>query len=173
MDATTETKPGSFGTVLRGLLGALSLVGGLTWILLNLSAPRPGTDVLVGGVLAAGGLVLLMPHRVRLPGRLTAAASAVAAVAGTLAGTLSESTGISGMIGYFAVRGWPSAWLSRGALADDLATARERAEQSGWQLDAVNLAANLYFWAFVGLLVVAAAGLLRRRAGIPEPAVGA
>ena len=157
----------------RGLLGGLSLVGGLTWILLTLGAPQRGTDVIIGGVLAAGGLILLMPHRVPLPGRFTAAASATAAVAGTLAGTLSESTGISGMIGYFAARGWPSAWLSRGALADDLATARERAEQSGWQLDAVNLAADLYFWAFVGLLVVAGAGLLRRRAPAPEPAVSA
>jgi hypothetical protein len=155
------------------VLGALSLVGGLTWILLTLSAPQPVTDVIVGAVLAAGGLVLLMPHRVALPGRLTAAATATAAVAGTLAGTLSQSTGISGMIGYFAVRGWPSAWLSRGALADDLATARERAEQSGWQLDVVNLAADLYFWALVGLLVVATVGLLRRRAQTPEPAVGA
>jgi hypothetical protein len=149
----------------------VSLVGGLTWILLNLDAPRPVTDMIVGVVLAGGGLVLLMPHRVPLPGRATAAATVGAAVAGTLAGGLSESTGTGG-IGYFASRGWPSAWLGRGGLADDPATARQLAEQSGWQLDAVSLAADLYFWALVGLLlVVAAAAPARRPARTPEPAL--
>ena len=154
------------GAVVRGLLGAVSLVGGLTWILLNLGAPRPVTDMIVGVVLAGGGLVLLMPHRLALPGRATAAATVGAAVGGTLAGTLAETTSIGGMVGYFASRGWPAAWLTRGGLADDPATARQVAEQSGWQLDAVNLAADLYFWALAGLLLVAAIALVRR----PEPA---
>jgi hypothetical protein len=171
VDATRQTTWRRAGAVARGLLGAVSLVGGLTWILLNLGAPRPVTDMIVGVVLAGGGLVLLMPHRVPLPGRVTAAATVGTAVAGTLAGTLTESTGIGGMFGYFASRGWPSAWLTRAGIADDPATARQLAEQSGWQLDAVNLAANLYFWALAGLLLVAAAGLARRPAQTPEPAL--
>jgi len=156
----------------RGLLGAVSLVGGLTWILLNLDAPRPVTDMIVGVVLAGGGLVLLMPHRVPLPARATAAATVGAAVAGTLAGTITESTQLGGRYAYLASRGWPSAWVSRGGTGGDPATARQVAEQSGWQIDAVNLAADLYFWALVGLLVVtAAAGLARRPARTLEPAL--
>ena len=156
MEATAQTTRAQFAAVARSLLGALTLVGGLTWLLLNLAAPEPVTDIIVGVVLAGGGLVLLMPHRVPLPGRATAAATVGAAVGGTLAGALSESTGIGGMHGYFASRGWPSAWLSRGGLADDPTTARQVAEQSSWQLDAVSLAADLYFWAFVGLLLLVA-----------------
>lgn len=159
------------GAAVRGVLGAVSLVGGLTWILLNLGAPRPVTDMIVGVVLAIGGLVLLMPHRVTLPGRTTAAATIGAAVAGTLGGCLAESTQLGGMYVYLASRGWPSAWLARAGSGGDPATARQVAEQSRWQLDAVNLAANVYFWAFVGLLLVTAAGLIRRDARTSEPAL--
>jgi hypothetical protein len=170
VDATRRTPRGQAGAVVRGLLGAVSLVGGLTWILLNLDAPRPVTDMIVGVVLAGGGLVLLMPHRVALPGRATATATVGAAVAGTLAGSLAESSSMGGMAVYVAFRGWPAAWLSRGGLADDPATARQVAEQSGWQLDAVNLVADLCFWALAGLLLVAAFALVRRPARLPEPA---
>jgi len=162
---------GRAGAAVRGVLGAVSLVGGLTWGLLNLGAPRPVTDMIVGGVLAAGGLVLLMPHRVRLPGRATAAATIAAALGGTLAGVISESTQLAGMWAYLASRGWPFAWVSRAGLGGDAATARQVAEQSSWQVDAVNLAADLYFWSFVGLLLVVAARLVRRPAAAPDPAL--
>ena len=162
---------GATQRVVRGLLGALTLVGGLTWILLNLGAPRPVTDMIVGVVLAIGGLVLLMPHRVRLPGRATAAATIAAALGGTLAGAVSESTQLGGMWAYLASRGWPFAWVSRAGLGGDAATARQVAEQSSWQVDAVNLAADLYFWAFVGMLLAVAAGLIRRPATVPDPAL--
>ncbi|WP_212994246.1 hypothetical protein [Actinoplanes auranticolor] len=171
MDATSKTMRDRAGAAVRGVLGALSLVGGLTWILLTLGAPRPVTDLAVGVVLAVGGLVLLMPHRVPLPGRATAAATIGAAVAGTLAGGLAQSTQLGGMYVYLATRGWPSAWIARAGSGGDPATARQVAEQSRWQIDAVNLAADLYFWAFVGLLLVAAAGLARRPARTPEPAL--
>lgn len=150
------------GAVGRGLLGGVSLVGGLTWILLNLDRPGPATDLIVGAVLASGGLVLLMPHRVRLPGLATAAAAAGAALGGTVAGSLAVSAQTWGRSAYVASRGWPYDWLARGATADDAATARELADRSGWQVDAVNLAADLYFWAFVGLLAVAVADRVRR-----------
>jgi len=151
------------GAAGRGLLGAVSLVGGLTWMLLNLDRPGPATDMIVGTVLAAGGLVLLMPHRVGLPGRVTAATTVGAALAGTAAGLLAASEYTAGMYAYVASRGWPFDWLARGGTADDPATARQLAAQTGWQFDAVNLAADLYFWAFVGLLAVAIAGRVRRR----------
>jgi hypothetical protein len=73
-----------------------------------------------------------------------------------------QSTTTGGMFGYLAARGWPSAWLNRGGLADDPTTARQVAEQATWQVDAVRLAADLYFWAFAGLLGVAALVLARR-----------
>ncbi len=162
---------GPVGAAVRGLLGAVSLVGGLTWILLNLGAPRPVTDMIVGVVLATGGLVLLMPHRLPLPGRVTTAATVGAAAVGTLAGSATQSTQLSGMYAYLASRGWPSAWLARGGVGGDPASARQVAEQSGWQIDAVNLAADLYFWGLVGLLLVAATRLARRPAPAPEPAL--
>ena len=171
------TLRGRVGTAVRALLGAVSLVGGLTWILLNLGAPRPVTDMIVGVVLTGGGLVLLMPHRVALSGRATAAATVGAALGGTLAGSLAESTQLAGAYAYVAARGWPSAWLARGAVAGDPATARQVAEQSSWQVDAVNLAADLYVWGLIGLLLAAGAGLVRRsartNATAPEPALDA
>jgi hypothetical protein len=172
--ATTAPIPRRIGAAGRALLGALSLVGGLTWILLNLDRPEPGTDLTVGAVLAVGGLVLLMPHRVGLPGRATAATAAGAAIAGTLAGLLAASEQIAGSFAYVATRGWPFNWLARGATADDPATARQLADQGSWQVDAVNLVADAYFWAIAGLLIVALAGRLRqgappRGAGMPRP----
>ena len=77
------------GRVWSGLLtlvGAVSLVCGLTWVLLNLHGPEPFVDLATGVVLALGGLVLLMPHRIRLPGMATGIAAVVAGVGGTAAG---------------------------------------------------------------------------------------
>ncbi|MEU4213806.1 hypothetical protein [Actinoplanes sp. NPDC026623] len=171
MDETRVTVRYRVGAAARGLLGAVSLVGGLTWILLNLGAPRPVTDMIVGVVLAGGGLVLLMPHRIGLPARATAAATAGAAVGGTLACTLVTSVDVGGTYVYLASRGWPFAWLSRGASAADPATAEAAANRSSWQLDAVNLVADLYFWAFAGLLVVAAVVVVRRAGADREAAL--
>jgi hypothetical protein len=166
VDATTVTVRRRVGAVGRGLLGAVSLVGGLTWMLLNLDRLGPATDLIVGAVLATGGLVLLMPHRVRLPGRATAAATAGAALVGTVAGSLAVSAHTWGMYAYVASRGWPYDWLARGATAEDPATARQLADRAGWQVDAVNLAGDLYFWAFVGLLAVAVAGRVHRTGSV-------
>ncbi|GGQ41047.1 hypothetical protein GCM10010166_05450 [Couchioplanes caeruleus subsp. azureus] len=151
------------GALTRGFAGAVLLVGGLTWILLNLQAPGRRADLMVGAVLAAGGLVLLMPHRVPLPALPTASAFAAAAVGGALAGLLTETTRSGGMWAFVARRGWPYEWLNRGAVADDPRTARALAEQASWQVDAVNLAATAVFWGFLGLLVAAA--VTRARSG--------
>lgn len=147
------------------LLGALTLVGGLTWALLNLHGPHEQVDVAVGVVLAAGGLVLLMPHRIQLPGRLTFGGAAVVALAGTGAGLLVSGASACCTYAYVVQRGWPFPWLNKGAWGDDAATARLVAMSAQWQVDAISLAADLLVFAYAGMLVVAAVVLIRRRVG--------
>jgi hypothetical protein len=147
----------------RGLLGALSLVGGLTWLLLNMQGTHPVLDTAVSLVLAAGGLVLLMPHRITLPRRVTGIATTGAALAGTVAG-LAATASQASTIAYVVARGWPFHWLHRGGVADDLETARRIALAADWQVDGVALAADLLVWAYAGMLVVVIAVLIRRSA---------
>jgi hypothetical protein len=147
-----------------GLLGALTLVGGLTWLLLNLNGPHPVLDSLVGAVYAAGGLVLLMPHRIRLPGLVTTSSAAGAALAGTVAGLVAGSAQLCCAFVYAMARGWPFHWVQRGAVADDSATAQRLAFGADWHLDAVGLTGNLLFWAYVGMLIVVVGALARRAA---------
>ena len=149
--------------VLRGLLGSLTLVGGLTWLLLNLPGTHPVLDTVVSLVLAAGGLVLLMPHRITLPRRITGLTAAGAALAGTVAGlaaTASQASTIADVV----ARGWPFHWLQRGGIADDPETARRIALAADWQVDGVAAAADLLFWAYAGMLVVVVVVLVRRSA---------
>lgn len=151
--------------LVRGVLaviGALSLVGGLTWLLLNLHGPHPAVDLLVGLVLAAGGLVLLMPHRFRLSGLAGAAGAAAGAVLGTGVGLAVNTTQVCCAYGYVDNRGFPWPMIQRGAAAGTPETARNLALAAPWQLDAVSLAADLLFWSHTGLLVVAGAVLARR-----------
>lgn len=162
----TDVAPGTGRTIfsaLRGLAGAVALVLGLTWILLTMHGPGPFRDITVGTVLAAGGLVLLMPHRLPLPARVTTLTAAATATVGALAGLLTERSQTGGMFGYVAARGWPFEWLARGAVADDPQTARAMAEQATWQVDAVNLVTDLVFWGLVGLVVAALVNKVRFR----------
>jgi len=148
------------------LLGALTLVGGLTWMLLNLHGPHRALDGTVGAVLAAGGLVLLMPHRIRLPGLLTTAGAGLAALAGTAAGLVAGAAETCCAYAYVVRRGWPFPWVSRGAVADDPAGARLLADSAGWHVDAISLAADLLVFAYAGMLIVVVVVLARRtRAG--------
>jgi len=142
------------GRVLRFLLGAFSLVGGLTWILLNLRAASATLDAMVGAVLAAGGLVLLMPHRIRLPRRVTALAMAGFALGGVAAGLLVERSRECCTFAYLSERGWPFHWAARGGLADDPETAFRLARSSGWTVDVLSLVADLLLWSYAGLLLV-------------------
>ncbi|RZU50224.1 hypothetical protein EV385_1990 [Krasilnikovia cinnamomea] len=144
------------------LVGACTLVGGLTWVLLNLHGPEPVLDVTVGAVLAVGGLVLLMPHRTRLPVAATAIAAAATGLAGTVAGIAVSTSQAFGAYAYLTTRGWPYRWLSRGAIADDLTTAERVAGVQSWQVDVLALAANLLVWSYVGLLAAGAAVAVRR-----------
>jgi hypothetical protein len=58
------------------IAGALTLVGGLTRPRLDLHCPYQVIDITVSTVFAADGPVLVVPHRIRLPGPLTAASTA-------------------------------------------------------------------------------------------------
>jgi hypothetical protein len=147
------------GRVLRYLLGAVSLVGGFTWILLT---PGHPSDLLVGAVFAAAGLVLLMPHRITLPRRVTAVAMVVAALAGTVGGTFVAERQVCCMYAYVENRGWPIDWAQRGAVADDPATAERVAGSSNWTVGLPSLTGNALFWAYAGMLVVVIVVLVRR-----------
>ena len=142
------------GRALITAAGAVSLVGGLTWMLLNLHGPAPIVDLAVGAVLALGGLVLLMPHRIHLPGRTTALAAAAAGIAGTAAGVAGKTAHVCCMFAYIVERGYPFRWLTRGGVADDPEVARRLAATDGWHVDVASLAANLVVWAYAGILVL-------------------
>jgi hypothetical protein len=152
----------TLGAILLGLLGAVTLVGGLTWLLLYLHGPAVGTDVLVGVVLAAGGLVLLMPHRIPLRPARTAVVAGASALAGTAAGLVVLSTQLGGTFAYVMARGYPFHWVQRGAVAEDPDVARRIAESADWTVDLPALAGDLLFWAYVGMLLVVSADLARR-----------
>jgi hypothetical protein len=147
------------------LLGALTLVGGLTWALLNLQGPHQLVDMTVGVVLAAGGLVLLMPHRIRLPGRLTLGGAVLVALAGTGAGLLMVTASACCTFAYVVQRGWPFAWLNKGAIADDATAARLGANSAEWHVDAISLGADLLVFAYAGMVIVAVVVLVRRTEG--------
>jgi hypothetical protein len=150
-----------------GVFGGFSLVAGLTWILLNAQGPRPAADiavdVVVGAVLAAGGLVLMMPHRVRLPTRPAWLVAGAAAVLGSTAGLVVSSTSLAGIYAYVENRGFPFGWLTRGGIADDPATARQLASMDAWDVNVLPLIGGALVWAYAGILIFV---LVRRlRAG--------
>jgi hypothetical protein len=147
----------------RWLLGALSLVGGLSWILLVHASPDPAADLVAGIVLAAAGLVLLMPHRITLPPRVTALAMAVTALAGAGAGLLVDKTQTCCSYAYVVDRGWPLHWAQRAAFASDPDVARRMSGSANWTVDLPSLAADLLIWAYAGMLLVVIAVLVRRQ----------
>jgi xanthosine utilization system XapX-like protein len=149
------------GNTLRWLLGAGSLVAGFTWMLINLSNPSALVDAVVGCVLVAGGVILLMPHRIRLPRRATAIVMTAAALAGAVIGLAGGRTTWSDYA-YIADRGWPFHWAQRGAIADDAGTARRLAEGANWHVDLIALAGTLLFFAYAGLVLIVIAVQVRR-----------
>jgi hypothetical protein len=161
-----EDEPSAGARVLRflaGVLAAGTLVGGLTWILINLQAPEPLVDVLVGVVLAVGGLILLMPHRARLPRRAAWLTAGVTGLVGSAAGALYHSAYLCCSFAYVEQRGFPFRWLSHGATAEDRETARRLAAGSDWHADVPTLAVNVIVWAYAGIVVLAMVSALRRR----------
>jgi len=149
-------------SALLTLIGAVSLVCGLTWALLNLPGPEPSVDLATGVVLALGGLVLLMPHRIRLPGLATGIAAVVAGIGGTAAGIAVNTSLACCMFAYVEDRGFPYFWLHRGGVADHPVVAQRLATTASWHVDVTVLTLNLLLWAYVGVLVVALVVLVRR-----------
>lgn len=154
--------PGRIWSGVATLFGAVSLVGGLTWVLLNLHSPAPVVDLGTGVVLALGGLVLLMPHRIRLPGAVTGIAAVATAVVGTAAGIAAGATTVCCTYAYVVDRGFPFHWLQRGAVADDPEVARRLAATDSWHVDVAGLTMNVIVWAYLGVLVTALVVLVRR-----------
>ena len=148
--------------VLRWLLGAITLVGGLTWILVNLTGPNPLLDLVLGVVLSAGALVLLMPHRIQLPRLTTTVAVIGVGLVGTLTGLLAGTEQTCCAYAYLVDRGWPFRWVGRGAIAADAETARRLAQDADWQVNLISLGGNLLLWAYGGMLLVVIAVLVRR-----------
>jgi hypothetical protein len=151
------------GRLARWFLGALSLVGGLTWILFTAHGPTAALDLTVGGVFTAAGLVLLMPHRIRLPRLVTTIVMSMTAIAGTAAGLAASTERACCEFAYVVDRGFPFTWAQQAALADDPATAERLARAAHWTVDLVSLATSLLFWAYAGMVLVVIAVLARRR----------
>lgn len=149
---------------IRWLLGAITLVAGLTWILINVGGSHLVLDSAVGAVLTLGALVLLMPHRIQLPRLATLVAVIGIGVAGTAAG-LAARTAQAGEFVYVVGPGFPFHWATRGAVAHDAATAYRLSQGANWEVDLVSLGANLLLWAYVGMLLVAIAVLVQRVRG--------
>jgi hypothetical protein len=164
LDEKTSRWAGA-GRVARWLLGSVSLVSGLTWILFTAHGPTAPLDVTIGAVFALAGLVLLMPHRIRLPRLVTTIAMAMAGIAGTAAGLARLAVRIGGDAVYIEDRGFPFTWAQRGAVADDPATAERLAHSANWTVDLISLATDLLFWAYAGMILVVVAVLIRRKAG--------
>ena len=162
-DAKVPSRWAAAGRTARWLLGALSLLGGATWILVTAHGASAALDLTIGAVFAVGGLVLLMPHRVRLPRLVTTIVMAMVAIAGSAAG-LARSTGRGGTYVYVIERGFPISWVQRGGIADDPATAERLAHAANWTVDLISLATNLLFWAYVGMIFVVVGVLIRRKA---------
>lgn len=155
------TRWSSVGKTLRWLLGAGSLVAGFTWMLINISNPSAIADALAGCVLVAGGVILLMPHRIRLPRRATAVVMTLTALVGTIAGLADRRTTTDDFT-YVADRGWPFHWVQRAAIADDAETARRLADSADWRVDLIALAGTLLVFAYVGLVLIVIVVQVRR-----------
>jgi hypothetical protein len=149
---------------IRWLFGAITLVAGLSWILINVGGSHLVLDATVGTVLTLGALVLLMPHRIQLPKPATIAAVIGIGLAGTAAGLAAQSAQ-AGEFVYIIGRGFPFHWATRGAIAADTETAHRLAQGANWEVDLVSLAANLLLWAYVGMLLVAITVLVQRTRG--------
>ncbi len=154
-----DSEAGGWSQVARLLLGGAYLALGVAWGLGD--APRV-TGIVMGVVMAAGGLVLLLTRRFRLPARSLWAVVAGTVLLGALAGLTVRSTAMGGMYGYTERRGFPFAWLTRGAVADDADAARQAAEAAAWQVGVAPLLGTVVVYAAAGILVLVLALALRR-----------
>jgi hypothetical protein len=164
IDEKAPSRWAAAGRTARWLLGALSLVCGLTWILVTVHSPSAAVDLTVGAVFTVAGLVLLMPHRIRLPRLVTAIVMVMVAIAGTAAGLAHATVRTGGEYAYIADRGFPVTWVQRGAVAEDPATAERLAHAANWTVDLISVTTDLLFWAYAGMILVVIGVLIHRKA---------
>ncbi|MBB3097265.1 putative membrane protein YphA (DoxX/SURF4 family) [Actinoplanes campanulatus] len=145
----------------RAAIGLISLVLGGFWLVMS---PNGGdlTDAFMGAVVAAGGLVLLLWHRLGLSGRLVSVAAGAAGVTGTLAGLTVYASGICCMFSFGESRGWPLTWLGRGAVADTSDEAIRLARLESWGVYPTDLLIDLVVWAYAGMVLAVLIGLVVR-----------
>ncbi len=115
-----------------------------------------------GLTVLAVGVTLLFWHRLRPSAGFAAVGAAAGAIAGTL-GTLPVRTEeLCCMFGWSEHRGWPFAWLSRGAGADTPEAARQLAIAGGWDFLLPRFILDALFWGCAGALLLIAVGLAGR-----------
>ena len=107
-------------------------------------------------------VVLLMPHRIRLPRFATAVTMTATALVGALAGLTSKTTQTCCTYAEFSERGWPFHWAQRSALGDTANEAHLLVKASTWHVDLVALAGTLLVFAYVGMLLIVVTTLIRR-----------
>jgi hypothetical protein len=90
---------------------------------------------------------------------------AATGTAGTAAGLLVDKTQTCCSYAYVVDRGWPLHWAQRAAWASDPDVARRMSGSADWTADLPSLGADLLFWAYVGMLLVVVAVLVRRARG--------
>ncbi|GGN55817.1 hypothetical protein GCM10010112_07020 [Actinoplanes lobatus] len=157
---TVTEKIDVIGPVRAGI-GLLSVLAGGFWLVMS---PFGGdlTDAFMGAVVAAGGLVLLLWHRLGLSGRLVSVAAGVTGVTGALAGLTVYASGLCCMFSFFESRGWPLTWLGRGAVADTSDEAIRLARAESWGVYPSDLVIDLVVWAYAGMVLAVLIGLVVR-----------
>ncbi|MBO3740426.1 hypothetical protein [Actinoplanes flavus] len=145
----------------RAGIGLMSLLVGGFWLVMS---PNGGdlTDAFMGAVVAAGGLVLLLWHRLGLSGRPVSVAAGAAGVTGTLAGLTVYAGGVCCMFSFSESRGWPLTWLGRGAVADTEDEAIRLARAESWGVYPSDLLVDLVVWAYAGMVLAVLIGLVGR-----------
>jgi hypothetical protein len=139
---------GSFGAALRLVVGWFSVAIAVLNLVAELGRAPERAYLVFHVVLLVGGLLLVSLDRG------VAAAGPVGAGGAVLAGGMIISALPAGdaacCMAAFAVRhGYPFAFLGRN-------------EGAGWQVDAPHLVADLLFWGYAGLVVLALVALTRR-----------
>jgi hypothetical protein len=141
---------GSFGTALRLVAGWGSVaVGVLNLIAESGGVPEP-TYLIFHVVLLAGGFLLISLDRGAAGAGPFGAGGAVLA-GGMLVSALPVRDGACCMSAFAVRHGYPFTFLGRN-------------ESGGWHVDTAHLVADLLFWAYAGLVVLALVALTRRLA---------
>jgi len=148
-----EAAPGRWGSVstaLRLVAGWGSVAVGVLNLIAESGDEAEATYLIFHLVLLAGGLLLISLDRGAAGAWPLAAGGAVLA-GGTLISALPAHNGACCMSAFAVRHGYPFTFLGRN-------------EGGGWHADTARLVADLLFWAYAGLVVLALVALTRRLA---------